>query len=258
MRKYSQVFLKNKDIAQKITQYFIQIAGKNPVVEIGPGKGVLSCYLYPYYLDLYTAIEIDPAMVEIMKSKFPQIKIINRDFLDIEESQINSGFFCGNLPYHISTAILEKVINFTCFQAAVFMFQKEVAKKIVAEPHDPQYGYLSALIKIRADTEYFLSVSRYNFEPVPEVDSAVVVIRSKTNISPERFEIYRRFISAAFMYKRKTILNSLSISFKTSKDELIWRLENAGINPSSRAEELSPQVLFELSEKFSDLVKNNQ
>ncbi|MCX7905479.1 MAG: 16S rRNA (adenine(1518)-N(6)/adenine(1519)-N(6))-dimethyltransferase RsmA [Elusimicrobiales bacterium] len=257
IRKYSQVFLENVNIAQKITDIFSTEAKDNTIVEIGPGYGALTQFLYPKYLEKYIGIEIDPYFVDIIKKKFKNIKIINKDFLKINEEYLTQSYFCGNLPYHISTAILEKVIKLKNFKTAIFMFQKEVAKKIIAKPFDNNYGYLSALINILCDTEYLFEVSKKNFKPIPKVDSAVLKIKIKDKIpNEEEFFTYQKFISAAFAYKRKTLINSLSLSLKLNKTIITEIINNFNLKTNTRAEELSPQELFELSYKFKNFIKN--
>ncbi len=256
MRKYSQVFLKNQRIAERICLHFEKIAGDNEIMEIGPGKGILTQFLYPKYKNLYTAVEIDANMIKILLDRFDGIRIINSDFLKLNPSEIKQRYFCGNLPYHISTAILEKIMELKNFEAAVFMFQKEVAKKIVSSHTDKEYGYLSALINIRAQTKYLFDVSRYNFEPVPDVESAVVLIKSKKEkISDEAFKIYRRFISSAFSYRRKSLVNSLSISLSKSKNDIAQILSGLGLDLNIRAENLSPAKLLEISNYFAEIIK---
>lgn len=249
--KYSQVFLKNASIAQKIADVFTSIAKEHEILEIGPGKGILTQFLFKNYKEKYLGIEIDPSMVEILKKKFEGIKIINQDFLKLNEEEITQSYICGNLPYHISTAILEKIINLKKFKAAIFMFQKEVAKKIVAKPKNKEYGYLSALINIAAKTEYLFDVLRQNFEPIPKVDSAVIKIEMKEErLTEDLFKRYQKFISKAFMHKRKTILNSLTLSTNIDKEKIAEILKKTNIPLLKRAEELSPQELLEISKNI--------
>jgi len=248
MRKYSQVFLKNREIAQDIVREFETLAPKNKkIVEIGPGKGILTEFLFNDYRDNYTGIEIDPCMVDIIKSRFNGIKIINRDFL---ESDIDDdiSYFTGNLPYHISTAIIEKLLSNKNFESGVFMLQREVSRKITASEKSSDYGYISALVNLAADTEYLFDVSRNNFYPVPAVDSGVISIKIKKNrITADEFKKYKKFISAAFMHKRKTLVNSISLSRNIKKEEILDIIKKENINENVRAEELSPQILYRLS-----------
>ncbi|MBP7795670.1 MAG: ribosomal RNA small subunit methyltransferase A [Elusimicrobiales bacterium] len=248
MRKYSQVFLKNKEIAQDIVREFEIFAPKNKkIIEIGPGKGVLTEFLFNDYGDNYTGIEIDPCMVDIIKNRFNGIKIINKDFLEAD-IDYDISYFIGNLPYHISTAIIEKLLSYTHFDSGVFMLQREVSRKITASEKKSDYGYISALVNLVADTEYLFDVSKNNFYPVPAVDSGVISVRLKKNrITADEFEKYKKFISAAFMHKRKTLVNSISLSKNVKKEEVFDILKKENIKENVRAEALSPQILYRLS-----------
>ncbi|MEF3280922.1 MAG: 16S rRNA (adenine(1518)-N(6)/adenine(1519)-N(6))-dimethyltransferase RsmA [Elusimicrobiota bacterium] len=251
MRKFSQVFLKNRAIAEKIVKCFeTLVASCNKITEIGPGKGILTEFLFKKYGQNYTGIEIDPIMIDILKRKFKGINLINSDFLQIDQNLLSS-YFIGNLPYHISTAIIESLISFNNFKLGIFMFQKEVAKKIVSKPKETGYGYISALINLLAHTEYLFEVSRKEFEPVPEVDSAVILIKINNNqITPDEFENYKKFISMAFMHKRKTLINSLHLSLNKDKKTITEKLIAKKLTENTRAEELSPLQLYDISKSF--------
>lgn len=251
MRKYSQVFLKNENISIKIANHIKSEFKGDVLIEIGPGMGALSKHLIDITENLYF-IEIDPEMIKILRSKFSKdLNIINQDFLKVDLDSIfkdySSCFFAGNLPYHISTAIIEKLMYFEKFAGAIFMFQKEVADKIIAKPGQSSYGYFSALCSIKFKTQKLFEVSKYDFYPVPKVDSAVVLFEPINNISKMEFEKYRKTISASFAYKRKNILNSLSISLKKDKQELKNLLEKLNINPMERAENISPDEFMKVS-----------
>ncbi|HOJ85767.1 MAG: 16S rRNA (adenine(1518)-N(6)/adenine(1519)-N(6))-dimethyltransferase RsmA [Elusimicrobiales bacterium] len=247
-RKYSQIFLKDTHIAKKITDVFAEIAKDNRVAEIGPGKGVLTDFLFKKYKDNLTVIDIDPEMIEWIKLKYPGIKFINSDFLKISLQELNTSYFIGNLPYHISTAIIEKLITYPNFKAGVFMLQKEVCKKITADEKSPDYGYLSALVNLICRTGYLFDVYRESFSPSPNVDSGIVSIeKTKDQITDEDFKKYSRFIGYAFRHKRKTLVNSINLSIGYPKDKLSEILLSKSISPNVRAQELPPEKLLEIS-----------
>lgn len=253
MVKYSQVFLNNKNIAQKIVNSFNSIV-KNTnqtVIEIGPGKGVLTEFLLNHYKNFY-AIEVDPRIVEYLKENFKNINIINQDFLKTDLNQFNDAYFIGNLPYHISTAILEKLIEYRDFKGGVFMLQKEVCEKIVATPQNKNYGYLTALINFNNRAEYLFNVSRHNFSPVPKVDSAVISIIPEEKHNYEEYIKFKKFISHAFRHKRKTLINSLKLSSNEyQKEQLIKIFEKFNINLNVRAEELDTEMLYRISKEIN-------
>lgn len=247
MPKYSQVFLKNTKTAQNIVLEFEKHTPYDKkILEIGPGKGILTQYLIKKYPQ-YWAVEIDKNMVEFLREKFKGIKIINTDILKYEISDFS--YFIGNLPYHISTKITEKIVSNKKFRVGVFMFQKEVAKKIVADESKTEYGYLSALVNINNETKYLFDVYKTEFSPKPLIDSGVVLIKSKEQkIQKNEFEKYKKFISMAFSHKRKTLINSISLSSDIDKNIIIKKLNT--IPPQTRAEELPPKKLFELAMNF--------
>jgi len=145
---------------------------------------------------------------------------------------------------------------FKKFSGAVFMFQKEVAEKIMAKNGDPLYGYFSALCYIKFKTSKLFDVSRYNFSPVPKVESTVIKIFPENKMNDSDFENYKRILRYSFLHKRKTIINSIFLSLKIDninknqnkdKEEIKKILEKAGINPDDRAENISPEKLMTLS-----------
>jgi 16S rRNA (adenine1518-N6/adenine1519-N6)-dimethyltransferase len=251
MRKYSQVFLKNKNIAKKIVNLFTELNSGNRTVEIGPGKGILTAFLYNYYRENLTVIDIDPLMIENIKKIIPGIKAINDDFLKLDLDKLNVSYFIGNLPYHISTAIIEKLIRYRDFKLGVFMLQKEVARKLISDESDLEYGYLSAMVNLICKTDYLLDVSKDDFFPVPMVDSAIVLIEKNKIIPEAEFEKYLRFIGYAFRHKRKTLVNSINLSTGIEKEKIIKILEKNSINSNIRTEKLSPEKLFELSKTLN-------
>lgn len=250
-RRFSQIFLENKEIARKIVNEFIIISKSDNVVEIGPGKGVLTDFLLGHHLNL-TLVEIDSLLSKMLIEKYgDKVKIINMDFLELDLSRIEAEYFIGNLPYHISTRIVKKLLEYPDFKGGVFMLQKEVVKRISTKENSSDYGYLSALVNLVCKTEYLFEVSRKNFYPVPEVDSAVISIQRIIDISKDDFRNYMRFIGYAFGYKRKTLLNSLNLSLKKTKQEIMNVLKKHNLCEKTRAEELSPQLLYLLSKEFN-------
>lgn len=253
-RKYSQIFLKDRNIAENIVEEFIKIVNNNSVTEIGPGKGILTDFLYEKYHQNLIVIDIDPLMIDEIKKKYPYIKAINSDFLKLDLSSIGTTHFIGNLPYHISTAIIEKLINYENFISGVFMLQKEVCRKLVADEKKSEYGYISAVVNLFYRTTYLFDVSKESFSPVPEVDSGVIKIERKCDKLPiEDFRKYIKFISYAFRHKRKTLVNSVHLSNGIPKKYISELLKENSISENIRAEELSPEILFNLSKKITGI-----
>src|SRR3989339_1277253 len=153
MPKYSQVFLKDVRMCERIASV-LEPVNFVSAVEIGPGRGALTEFLCTLWGDKLSVVEIDPLMTNRIKEKFPGLRVNNSDFLALNlEASFPAGpvAFIGNLPYECSTAILMKVLAFSRFGAAVFMFQREVARKITAETGDSDYGYLSVAVQAQSE-----------------------------------------------------------------------------------------------------------
>jgi 16S rRNA (adenine1518-N6/adenine1519-N6)-dimethyltransferase len=159
--------------------------------------------------------------------------------------------FIGNLPYECSTAILLKVLGFARFGAAVFMFQREVARKITAGTGDHDYGYLSVAVQVQSEAALLADVPAGSFSPVPKVDSSVLIIRPRRLLpgtdSPDNF---LGFVKSAFSHRRKTLANSLALGLGMDKAEAGTRIQAAGFDPGLRPQNLSVKDYLVLSASF--------
>ncbi len=252
--------------------------------EIGPGRGALTEFLVPLWGDKLSAVEIDPLMTARIKERFPGLRIINSDFLALDlEAVYPAGpvAFIGNLPYECSTAILMKSLAFSRLGAAVFMFQREVARKITAAAGDPDYGYLSVAVQAQSETALLADVPAASFSPVPKVDSSVLVFKPRPFVtgtdnieagersqagaaapkerdkprgafaSPGEREIFLDFVKNAFSHRRKTLANSLSMGRGLDKAETANRIQAAGFDPGLRPQNLSVSDYLRLSAAFT-------
>jgi 16S rRNA (adenine1518-N6/adenine1519-N6)-dimethyltransferase len=241
MPRYSQVFLADQGICARIAG---ALDGEtfDRVVEIGPGGGALTSFLFPKYGPAMKAVEIDPLLVPALRQKFPGLEVVNQDFLAADLSAVagpGRAAFIGNLPYECSTAILDKVLSYPAFSVAVFMFQKEVARKITSGPDDHDYGYLSLLTAARASAELLTDVKAGSFRPVPAVDSSVLVFRPRPFFpSAAEGERFRALVRKAFSHRRKTLVNSLALC-GVDKAAAAAAVEKAGFKPAVRPQELS-------------------
>ncbi|MBO4556276.1 MAG: ribosomal RNA small subunit methyltransferase A [Elusimicrobiales bacterium] len=250
MPKFSQVFLADRGICEKICNALV---GENfdYLVEIGPGGGALTQILYPKYQGIMSAIEIDRDLVPELNKKYPALNIINNDFMrtDIENAfPAGKIAFIGNLPYDCSTAILNKVLSFPRLSAAVFMFQKEVGMRIMAKPGSADYGVLSISSFLRAESDLECLVKAGSFRPVPAVDSAVLKFRPKS--APLNMPSVNSLLKKAFMHRRKTLVNSLSLC-GIDKKQALEAFSCLGIPERSRAQDISPEIYVRLAEFIS-------
>ena len=208
-----QHFLKDLDIAQRIADTLDDFASV-PVLEIGPGMGVLTQYLIEKKRDL-TVVELDHESVPYLNDHFPALqgRIIEADFLKLDLSAIYKDQFCiiGNYPYNISSQIFFKVLdykdNIPCCSG---MLQKEVAERIAAKPGSKTYGILSVLLQAWYDIEYLFTVSEKVFDPPPKVKSAVIklVRNDRKRLSCDE-KLFKTVVKTSFNQRRKTLRNSM-------------------------------------------------
>ena len=180
------------------------------IVEIGPGRGALTQRLLRRAARV-VAVELDPSLVEHLRRRFsgePRLHVVEADVLKTDLAQWGRGPVVGNLPYYITSPILEKVVALDV-PRAVFLIQKEVAQRLVAQPGGRDYGLLTVHVALFAGTRLCFEVKPSAFRPPPRVDSAVVLIepRRPPDISdPARF---LEFVGQCFRHKRKTLRNNL-------------------------------------------------
>ena len=209
-RRLGQHFLSNSTILERIAR----AACPEPVdlvVEIGPGKGALTQHLLKQAARV-VAIEIDTILVHYLQQKFkdePRLTVVSGDVLKTDLGAWGPAVIAGNLPYYITSPILDKV--FACGEAwrrAAFLVQKEVAERITAQPGSREYGFLSVQTQAQAKAKILFSIGRGAFSPPPKVESAVF---SLDRIPPpvEDLPSFLKFASVAFRHKRKTLRNNL-------------------------------------------------
>jgi 16S rRNA (adenine1518-N6/adenine1519-N6)-dimethyltransferase len=206
------------------------------VVEIGPGRGALTQKLIPR-ADRIIAVELDAHLAEHLRTRFPSLELIQADVLATDLAQWGHPVIAGNLPYYITSPIVEKVLRLD-FIRAVFLVQKEVADRLTAHPGSRDYGFLTVQTAVFAHARKLFEVKPSAFHPPPKVDSAVVLLEPRPSVAPDP-EAFLRFASLCFRHKRKTIRNNLAETY--SKD-----LVDTWHESSQRAEQLSLEQLLDL------------
>ena len=213
-KSYGQHFLNNEHIAENIAGLLRPDGHYRRVLEVGPGKGMLTKYLMDQIYDL-TVVEADPDMVFYLQRNFPALKdnIISANFLKVPLDQIFREPFAviGNFPYNISTQIVFKVLeNRHLIPEMVGMFQREVAERIIAPPGTKTYGVISVLTQAFYEGSLEIRVSKGNFSPPPKVQSAVIRLTRKENqriaCSEKRF---KTIVKLAFGQRRKMLRNTM-------------------------------------------------
>lgn len=252
-KKYGQNFLTDEKIINKITTS-ITSTPDDLIIEIGPGSGALTKKLKLMNSHLL-AFEIDEETKKfLLPLEDEKTHIIYEDFLEtniqekISHIPYKKLFIIGNLPYYITTPILQKIIDSNINPTNItVMVQKEVANRFLAKPKNKEYGYMTVLLNFHFKLSKVCDVSKNAFKPIPKVDSTV--IKLEPNCS--KVDNYQHFISIlkeAFQFKRKTIYNNLKSHDKQIITDI---LSNHGYSINSRAEDLDLETFIDLSNNLS-------
>jgi 16S rRNA (adenine1518-N6/adenine1519-N6)-dimethyltransferase len=208
-----QHFLKDLHIAERIADTLTSYK-RLPVLEIGPGMGVLTRPLLDAGHDL-TVVELDLESVAYLEKNFPSLKgrILADDFLRLNLSALFPMPFCviGNYPYNISSQIFFKVLEYRdLIPVCSGMLQKEVGERLAAGPGSRTYGILSVLLQAWYDVEYLFTVNEDVFDPPPKVKSAVIraVRNNRTELGCNE-ALFKTVVKTAFNQRRKTLRNSM-------------------------------------------------
>ncbi len=208
-----QHFLTDLSVAERIADTLEEYKSL-PVLEIGPGMGVLTQFLIEKGHDL-KVVELDRDSVAYLEKNFPALKgrIIEADFLKLNLDDLYKGEFCviGNYPYNISSQIFFKVLDYKDrIPCCSGMIQKEVAERMAAGPGSKVYGILSVLMQAWYKIEYCFTVHENVFNPPPKVKSAVIkMTRNETKKLDCDEKLFKRVVKTAFNQRRKTMRNSL-------------------------------------------------
>jgi 16S rRNA (adenine1518-N6/adenine1519-N6)-dimethyltransferase len=246
-KSLGQHFLQDENIARKIIGCLSRDVVN--VIEVGPGKGILSKYLLenpslnPYFF------EIDHEAVVYLRQHYPVIsdRLTEKDFLQADLSVIPAPFaIIGNFPYNISSQILFHMLEYRNSVIEVIgMFQKEVAQRIASTPGSKKYGILSVLLKAWFDIEYLFTVNKSVFYPSPKVKSAVILLRrNDTKTLDCKEELFFTTVKTAFNQRRKTLRNALKGMIAIGK----LPLPQIQLLLDKRAEQLSVSDFMELTQ----------
>src|SRR5690606_13447955 len=248
-RSMGQNFLIDRGVIDRI----LRAADVQPgdiVIEIGPGQGALTSGLIESGAQV-TAIELDRDLIGPLEDKFgshSNFHIIESDVLELDLAAVVGdeapAKLVANLPYNISTAILQNLIEARgLFSQMVLMFQREVAERIVAPAGSTERGFLTVLVEAVFNVEHVIDVPPGSFRPPPKIWSSVVKLTPSADPIEPLSEL-RNLASAAFAQKRKTILNNLKLQYS----EAAAMLEAAEIDPKRRAETLDRDEWRRLTE----------
>ncbi len=214
-KSFGQHFLTNESIARSIVEALERFGPIGHLLEIGPGRGMLSKYLAEKYPGC-TLVDADQDMVRLLSAdpRYALCRLIQADFLKLDLATLFGGaplVIIGNFPYNISSQIVIKMIdNRDLVTGMVGMFQKEMGQRIAHKPGSREYGVISVLTQAYYDVEYLLTVNEGNFSPPPKVKSAVLRFSRKPVFHLDCDESrFRTVVKSCFLQKRKMIRNSL-------------------------------------------------
>ncbi len=254
-KHFGQNFLVDKNVLKKIVE-ISSITKEDTVIEIGPGMGCLTEFLC---LNAKKVIcyEIDNDMVKILEenllTKYDNVKVINNDFLKESLEYYNNEEQCqnvkvvANLPYYITTPIIFKLLSETKIQQFTFMVQKEVGDRLTGKPSTKDYNALSVAMNFKTNSQLVCKVKPNSFYPAPNVDSALLLVKTKQIDCSANFEAnFLKFAQEIFSQRRKTVVNNLNGKYGLNKTELNDLLIKNDININLRAETMTVAEIIEL------------
>ena len=257
-KSLGQNFLIDNNVINKIIKIG-NVSKSQKILEIGPGLGALTNKILEMNPAVIFAVEKDKNLIESLNDKFKKfskIKIINNDILNLLENNHfgNNITVFGNLPYNISTKIISNLILLNkwppWYKNLIFMFQKEVADRIVAKDNDKHFGRLAILCKWRLDIKKHFNVTKNCFFPKPAIDSTVLSFKPKEKFfslnNPKNLEIVTRIL---FSNRRKMINKSFIKLFKGN----ISVADELKLNLKKRPEEISSETFYKIAIKYEKL-----
>ncbi|NCC09754.1 MAG: 16S rRNA (adenine(1518)-N(6)/adenine(1519)-N(6))-dimethyltransferase RsmA [Bacteroidia bacterium] len=250
-----QHFLKDLTVAKAIADT-VDTHPELPILEVGPGTGVLTQFLLPKERWL-KVVEVDFESVAYLRENYPQLEeeIIEDDFLKMHLDRLFGGkpfVLTGNYPYNISSQIFFKMLDYKdLIPCCTGMIQKEVAERIAAKPGNKTYGILSILIQAWYRVEYLFTVSEQVFNPPPKVKSAVIrMTRNETQELGCNEKLFKQVVKTTFNQRRKTLRNSIKPILGKECPLTADALFN------KRPEQLSVQDFIDLTNRVEEALKN--
>ena len=257
-KSLGQNFLIDKNIIKKICDAG-NISKKDNVLEIGPGTGKLSEIILLKQPQFFYVIEKDKRLIKYLNEKFKdKIKVINGDILkyDIKSLGDKNLIVFGNLPYNIASQILTKFIHYNdkniLYKKLVFMFQKEVADRILAEYNSRDYGRLSIFSSWKLNMKKIMDIDPSCFFPKPKVNSSLLIFEPKSNfVKLKNSKNLEHVTNIFFNQRRKMIKKPLNILFKNPKKVA----EKLNLNMSLRPQNLSKDTFYKICLIYEKLIK---
>jgi 16S rRNA (adenine1518-N6/adenine1519-N6)-dimethyltransferase len=254
-KSLGQNFLIDREVLDQIVST-CDITNKE-ILEIGPGTGNLTTYILKKNPKKFYVVEKDDELVILLNEKFnKEIIIINDDILKVNEDKISEQKLTvfGNLPYNISTEILSKwVSNIDStfwFESLVFMFQKEVADRIIAKSNNSNYGRLSILTNWKLNVKKIMDIKPQSFSPRPKIDSSLLLFTPKENFFKLKNAKNLEMITRIFFSQRRKMLKKPFNQIFNNANEVAKKFN---IDLNLRPQNLEPEMYFKLTKEYENL-----
>ena len=261
-KSLGQNFIIDTNILRNIVQT-ASVDKNTTVIEVGPGIGALTEQIAKEAKEVF-AFEIDDRLLSVLDdtlSPYDNVTVFHQDILEVDFEQFKTDYLSdtsrlvviANLPYYITTPIIMHLIESSLpVEEMVLMMQKEVASRLEAKPSTKAYGSLSIAIQYYMEVEVAFTVPRTVFMPQPNVDSAIIRLRTLENppVMVKDENLFFKIVRASFVQRRKTIWNNLRRALNDKSKEEILRdaFEKAEINPSRRGESLTIEEFGRLAD----------
>jgi len=256
-KSLGQNFLTNVGAARRIVS-LLQLQPGDSVMEIGAGRGDLTVHLVESNADIL-AVELDKDLVKTLRERFSQYNnfhLVEADILTVDPGQVghSSEFkLVGNIPYNISSAIIEWAIKQRrYFPEVVLTVQKEVGERIIAGKGNKQYGSLSVFVQLFYSAKKIFILKPGSFFPKPKVSSVVIHLQrlEQALITDSEYPDLRRLTRACFRWRRKQMLSILREEYGISKETAAQILADLSIMIATRPEQLSVAQFVTLTKKL--------
>ncbi|MBC7319302.1 ribosomal RNA small subunit methyltransferase A [bacterium] len=250
-KSLGQHYLRDKSVLKRIVDS-LNLTGKEVVLEIGSGHGELTFFLAQKSKEVW-AVEIDLPSVYLLKERlkdFDNVNIIHGDILEFR-SDCFFDLIVGNIPYYITGILIGSLSERWNYKKAVFTLQREVGKRLTAQPGTKEYGVLTLAVWYNHRVKILFDIPKECFYPVPKVDSVVVELDRVENREVNK-SFFMKVVKSAFSSRRKMLKNVL-LDLGLEREKVIEILQTLGIDPRRRGETLSLEEFLSLSRRIYEV-----